>query len=121
MSVILIIDDEAEFREMLRQMLERAGYEVVEAADGNEGLRLVKEQQVDLVIADIIMPEKEGLETIMELQRDFPDMKIIAISGGGRSTPETYLQPARLIGAHYTFAKPIDQEEILGAVKQLLM
>ena len=121
MSVILIIDDDEKFRNMLRQMLERAGYKVDEAADGNEGLRLIKEKQIDLAVVDIIMPEKEGLETIKELRQNFPNLKIIAISGGGRGKPETYLKPAKLIGAHYTFAKPIDKEEMLGAVKELIL
>ena len=121
MSVILIIDDDEKFRNMLRQMLERAGYKVDEAADGNEGLRLIKEKQIDLVDVDIIMPEKEGLETIKELRQNFPNLKIIAISGGGRMKPESLLQAAKTMGAHHTFTKPIDQEEMLGAVKELIL
>ena len=121
MSVILIIDDDEKFRVMLRQMLERAGYKVVETSDGNAGLKIVNEIKIDLAIVDMIMPEKGGIKTIMELRRNLPDMKIIAISGGGRNRPETYLQPAKLAGAHCTFAKPLDQEEMLGAVKELIL
>ena len=85
MARILIIDDEEKFRKMLRQMLERAGHEVVEAPDGKEGVKLYREKLTDLIITDIFMPEKEGIQTIKELKRDFPEAKIIAISGGGRN------------------------------------
>ena len=121
MANILIIDDDDQFREMLRQMLERAGYEVVEAPDGKEGLRLFRENKVDLVITDIFMPEKEGLEVLMEFRRNFPDTKIIAISGGARNiSPEESLKMAEAFGAKYTFKKPVDREALLDAVKELL-
>ena len=121
MAVILIIDDDDQFRQMLRQMLERAGYEVVEASDGKEGLKLFRENQVDLVITDIFMPEKEGLEVIMEFRRNFPDKKIIAISGGYRKiSPEETLQMSEAFGAKYSFKKPVEREKLLEAIKELL-
>ena len=79
-----------------------------------------KQMKADLIITDLIMPEKEGIETITELRRDFPDVKIIAISGGGRIAPEVYLRMARSLGALRTFAKPIERKEIIETVQELL-
>jgi CheY-like chemotaxis protein len=121
MARILVIDDNDEMRDVLRRWLEREGYEVSEAADGDEGIKLFHKEPADLVIADIIMPKKEGIETMVELRRDFPDLKIIAISGGGVEEPENYLESARLIGgALRTFTKPFKRDELLQAVKELL-
>jgi len=120
MARILISDDDSQVRAMLRQMLERAGYEVADARDGKEAIKLYHENPADLVITDIIMPEKEGIETIMELKRDYPNIKIFAISGGGRVGPENYLKLAEKIGALRTFTKPFDRQELLAAVKQAL-
>ena len=119
MARILIIDDDIQFRSMLRQVLEREGYKVVDASDGKRGMRLFRQEQPDLVITDLIMPEKEGIETIIDLRRDFPEVKIIAVSGGGRIGPENYLHMAKDLGAQYTFAKPFDRKEILRAVREL--
>lgn len=120
MKRILIIDDDTQFRQMLRQTLERAGYEIVEAADGNKGIKLFRQSPTDLVITDIIMPEKEGIETIVELKREFPDVKIIAISGGGRIKAEGYLNSAKGLKVERTFEKPFDKEELLEAIQELL-
>ncbi len=120
MARILIIDDDVQFRAMLRQMLERAEYEVVDAPDGKVGMRLYREEPSDLVITDLIMSETEGIETIRELRRDFPNIKIIAISGGGRIGPEEYLHSAKMLGAQCTFTKPIEREEVLQAVRELI-
>ena len=120
MARILIIDDEVQIRDMLRQMLEREGYEVMDAPGGKEGLRLFRENSIDLIITDIIMPEKEGIEIIMELRQQFPDVKIIAISGGGRLDPAQYLRIAKSVGAQYAFAKPVEREELFKAVRELL-
>lgn len=96
---IIIIDDDDQIREMLMEMLVREGYEVLPASNGKEGIRLYRERQTDLIITDIVMPEKDGLETIMELRKDFPEVKVIAMSGGGRNGPESYLQVAKRLGA----------------------
>ena len=120
MAQILIIDDDDQLRLMLRKTLERSGYEVVEAPNGKEGIKRFREMPCDLVITDLIMPEKEGIETIVELKKDFPDVKIIAISGGDRSKPESYLNLAKQLGAKRVFPKPIDREELLNAVRELL-
>ncbi len=120
MPRILIIDDDIQILNMLRQTLERKGYEVAVAPDGKEGLRIYRENPSDLIVTDLLMPEKEGIETIAELRRDFPDVKIIAISGGGRLDPEQYLRMAKSFGAQYTFAKPVEREELLKAIQELL-
>ena len=118
--MILVIDDDEVIRSLLRDLLERDGYVVMEAENGKIGLKLLCEKSPDLVITDIIMPEKEGIEVIRELRRDFPDVKIIAISGGGTIGPETYLQMAKGMGAHRVFEKPFKVEEMLEAVRELL-
>jgi len=120
MSRILVIDDDDQIRAMLQQVLQREGYEVIEAADGKPGMRLFRERGAELIITDIIMPEKEGLETIMELRRDFPEVKIIAISAGGRLEPNQYLDLAKKLGAQVTLIKPFEREELLAAVHGLL-
>jgi len=120
MARILIIDDEAQIREMLAQMLTREGYEVEHAANGKVGMKVCREQEIDLIITDIIMPEKDGIEMILELRNDFPQLKIIAISGGGRLGPDGYLEMAQKLGAHKTFFKPFNRREILDAVRDLL-
>ena len=120
MKKILVIDDEEQMRDMLQRLLEQRGYEVMKAPNGKVGARLCKEEQIDLVITDLLMPEMDGIETIMELKRELPDVKIIAISGGGRIGPEDYLKMANSLGARYTFTKPFSTKELLEAVKDLM-
>lgn len=120
MKRILVIDDDVQVRQLLRQMLEREGYEVVDAPDGKEGIRLYRDEPADLIITDIIMPEKEGIGTIFELRRDFPDVKIIAISGGGRLVNKNdCLELCRAKGIP-AFSKPFDRKELLEAIQKLL-
>ena len=120
MAKILIIDDESEIRAMLRQMLEREEFEVMDASDGKEGIRLYQENPADLVITDIVMPEKEGLETIMDLKKSYPDVKIIAISGGRKIGPGEYLKLAERFGAIKTLTKPVRKEKLLKAIREVL-
>jgi len=120
MTKILIIDDDNQFREMLHEMVEREGYIVFSALDGAEGLKSYHKEKPDLVITDIIMPEKEGLETILELKKDNKNLKIIAISGGGRSQPGDYLRTASHFGADKTLAKPFSKDEILNSITEVL-
>jgi DNA-binding NtrC family response regulator len=120
MARILIIDDESQIRSMLRLMLERVGYEVVEAPDGIEGIRQYREKPADLIITDLIMPNKDGIGMIIDLKKEFPNVKIIAMSGGGVNRPEGYLDGAKKLGASCTLTKPIDREEMLMAVKDTL-
>ena len=120
MKRILVIDDDVQVRQMLRQMLEREGYEVVDAPDGKEGIRLYRDEPADLIITDIIMPEKEGIGTIFELRREFPGVKIIAVSGGGRFVHKNdCLDLCRAKGIP-AFSKPFDRKELLEAIQKLL-
>jgi len=120
MHRILLVDDDESFRKMLHVTLKRAGYDVVDARDGNEALKSFRAQPPDLVLTDLIMPDKEGLETIMELRAAQPDLKIIAMSGGGRNCPGDYLKVARQMGAAQVLAKPFSNQELLDAVRQVL-
>ncbi len=120
MSQILVIDDEQQVRTLLKKIVEKQGYGVLLASDGKEGMDILKEHPVSLVITDIIMPEKEGLEIITEIKQQYNDIKIIAISGGSRIHPGTYLNAAEKLGADRTFEKPFEKETLLTAIKQLI-
>jgi DNA-binding response OmpR family regulator len=120
MGKILVFDDEPYILLMIKKMLEREGHEVDLALNGREGMELFEKNKPDLVITDIIMPEKEGLETILELRKKHPELKIIAISGGGRIGPEGYLPSAKQLGADMVFQKPLVQKEFVMAVSVLL-
>ena len=120
MARILIIDDEPQIRSMLTLMLERDGFEVVEAPDGVEGIKVYRQNPADLIITDLIMPNKDGIGMIIELKKEFPDVKIIAMSGGGLNKPDGYLKGAKKLGASCTLTKPIDREEMLRAVRDIL-
>ena len=120
MARILVIDDEPYILMMLKKMLEKVGHEVDMAVNGEEGMELFNKYHADLIITDIVMPEKEGLETIRELKKKHPELKVIAISGGGRVDSKEYLESARLFGASRIFKKPFKQKEIIDAVEELL-
>jgi len=109
-----------DFREMLTEMLVREGYRVTGASDGLEGLYLMDKKTFDLIITDIIMPEREGLETILAIRQKIPGSKIIAISGGGRSAAGDYLKTAEYFGAVTSFQKPFDKDEFLDSVKIII-
>ena len=120
MATILIIDDEAQMLTLYRAILEREGFRVVESTDGNKGIEICRNESIDLVITDIIMPGKEGIETILELRQEFPKMGIVAVSGGGRLGPDNYLLLAEKMGAQRALSKPFKREELLKAVCGLL-
>ena len=120
MAHILVIDDEVQIRDVLRTVLERVGYQVTEAGDGNEGLQIYAEGGIDLVVTDIIMPEKGGIDTIMDLRRDFPGVKVIAISGGGMCGDVSYLDMALGVGADRAIGKPFVLDDFLESVEELL-
>ena len=120
MAKIIVIDDEPSILLMLKKMLEKAGHEVDIALNGSDGFELFEKFKPDLIITDIIMPQKDGLEVVLELRRKHPDLKIIAISGGGRIHPEGYLPSAKHFGANMIFQKPLVQKEFLQAVSSLL-
>lgn len=120
MARILVVDDDDQFRRMLQRTLERAGYEVEPAADGREAVRLFEAHPPDLVLTDLVMPEQEGLETIMTLRRKYKTPRIIAMSGGGRNQPEEYLEAARVLGVAATLEKPFATRDLLALVRSVL-
>ncbi|AMD93622.1 response regulator [Desulfomicrobium orale] len=117
---ILIIDDDALMRLALAKILLSAGYDVEQAGDGDEGLRLQRSQSFDLIITDLIMPDKEGIQIIRELRKEDSAIRIIAMSAGGRGGATDYLKWARLMGAKQCLSKPIKREELLDAVTSVL-
>ena len=114
-ATILIIDDEEPIRAFLRFALEAAGYEVTEAANGRQGLDLYRQRPTDLIIADMLMPELNGLDLLLELTREFLHAKVIAISGAGGE--QNVLDVAKLLGARQTFEKPFSIPQLLDAVR----
>ena len=120
MTKILLIDDNAEFREMLKIALEDANYQVLVAKDGDVGCRIYQDTPCDLVITDIFMPVKEGLETIRDLIKIDPEAKIIAISGGGQPRHTDFLRMSKDFGASATLLKPIKIIELLETIERLL-
>ena len=120
MATILIIDDEKSILGFLKEMLMREGFNVLTAIDGKEGLHLFNDNQVDLVITDIIMPDKDGFRMIIELKNISQDIKIIAMSGGGHAHPKYYLDITKSLGVQYTFQKPFKISALLEAVYELL-
>src|SRR6266436_7023931 len=117
---ILVMDDDALLRGALRVALEAAGYEVLEAADGQAGLRLQREQGADLVLVDIFMPERDGLEVIRALRAEHPQPKIVAMSGGGRTGQIEVLEAAAALGASRTLVKPFEPRQLLTVIRELL-
>ncbi len=120
MNKILIIDDEAPVRKMLKKLLMKNGYHVWEADNGKIGIESYVKNNPDLIITDLIMPEKEGLESIRELKKLNPDIKIIAISGGGITDPKMYLDLASKFGAVQTFSKPVDNKTLISTINEIL-
>lgn len=125
MGSVLIIEDDEFVQNMLKQTFERAGYEVGTAGNGATGVKLYESKlnvldPYNVVITDLIMPDMEGIETISKLRKCDPNVKVIAISGGGRNRPEDYLHLAKKLGALHTFTKPVDRDSLLQAVTQLI-
>lgn len=120
MPLALVIDDEEMVRKALRQLLERHGLDVIEAQDGEEGLRLFRSRPADVVICDLIMPRVDGISTIASIRRFAPDAKIIAISGGGRSHAMELLDVAAQMGADHVLNKPFTKDQLLTLIAQCL-
>jgi DNA-binding response OmpR family regulator len=119
MTRVLIIDDDAPTRDVLRQLLNREGYETVEACDGREGVQCSQAAAMDVVILDMLLPEQNGLEVIRELREVDPAVPIIAISGSGYTGPVDFLRVAETCGVQCTFQKPFRLREMLKAVYDL--
>ncbi|MEI7450606.1 MAG: response regulator [Desulfomonile sp.] len=120
MANILVIDDDSMSRDLIAEMLAEKGHKTVKACDGKEGLQLYDTTRFDIVITDMIMPEVEGVETIIQLKKNYPDVKIIAISGGGRISAYSHLSIAEKFGVKKTLAKPFSTNDLLTAVDELL-
>ena len=120
MPDVLIIDDDDIMRDMLLQMMEMGGVSAKGAENGEIAMKLVEKETFRLIITDIVMPEKEGLEVIMFLKKKVADLPVIAVSGGGRVNPDTYLNLSLKFGARYAFEKPFDREQFMNAVKSCL-
>ena len=120
MARILVVDDEAMLRSTFRSILEKAGHTVVEAGDGDECLKAFRQQRPDLILIDIVMPKREGVETVGELRRLDPHIPIIAMSGGGSAGTTLFLDLAVNLGATEALHKPIRREALLAAVDKHL-
>jgi DNA-binding response OmpR family regulator len=117
MARILVIDDDEIVNEMIVQLLIDEGYQAEGARDGAIGMKLFTTKTFDLIVTDIIMPEKEGIETILGIRAKNKTIPIIAISGGGKNGPDEYLSLAQIIGANYIFKKPFINGKFLEAIK----
>lgn len=121
MARILVVDDEPALREMVRQMLQRDGHQVDTAGNGVEALQRLNETRYDLMVLDMLMPGKDGIETTLETKKNFPGMKILAVSGGRRAISAQFnLQSASLLGADATLPKPFDWAALRTTVNKLL-
>ena len=118
MASVLIVDDEDQLRTLMCETLKEAGYRVTEARDGAEALRQYRMVPADLVIMDILMPNQDGLETTVTLRREFPNVKIIAITGGSDMIGIlNFLDVAKMLGAHRVLQKPFDMKTLLDTVQ----
>ncbi len=120
MAKIVVIDDEESIRTLLARILVHANHDVRTASDGKAGFRILKEEPADLVITDILMPEMDGLEVLMELRQLYPNMRFIAISGGGDHRVLTHLVTAKRLGAVRTLSKPFEIDDLIHAVDETL-
>jgi len=117
MPSVLVVDDQDQVRQLIRETLEQAGYEVEEARDGKEGLERYRTKAADLVIMDILMPDQDGLEGIMVLRREFPDSRVIAMTGGSEAIGfGNVLDIAKMLGVRQTLHKPFDLKVLLDTV-----
>lgn len=120
MSTVLVVDDDAGMRDLIRSMLESAQYQVVVATSGVSALPLFREHRPQLVITDILMPDKDGIETVREIRRIDPQAKIIAVSGGGRAKYTDFLRIAQEFGAAEVLEKPFRREDLLAVAARTI-
>jgi len=120
MAGILIVEDDKDLREMLKTLLTKRKYTVLEAGDGKEAILHFKPAITDMVITDLLMPDEDGLKVIMKIKEIKPDIKIIAISGGGKAGPGNYLNVARALGADEVFPKPFSLNELISKIESIL-
>ena len=120
MARVLVIDDEEQVRTLIREVLEGAGHEVMEAGNGREAMKLYEANPTNVVITDLVMPEQDGLEIIRELRRRFPAVKIIAVSGAQQKLNLDLLYVAEKLGALHTLEKPFEIRKLVALVEELL-
>ena len=120
MPGVLIVEDDKELREMLKISLQRRGFAVQEAENGKEAISHFKPSLTDLVVTDLIMPEEDGLKVVIKLRELKPAIKIIAISGGGKVGPGSYLNLAKALGADAIYSKPFSVNDLVAKIEQLL-
>lgn len=120
MPTILVIDDDPSMRRLILRVLGSRGHELLEAENGQQALKLLENRQPDLIITDILMPAKEGIETIREVIARWPGTRIIAISGGGGAQNMLFLDIAQTFGAHAALAKPFRPDELVAVVDRVL-
>jgi DNA-binding NtrC family response regulator len=116
---ILVIDDEPALREILSQVLSSAGHRVIAAANGKEASRALTTSAFDVVVTDVIMPEKDGMQVISEVRKKYPEVRIIAMSGGGHVSRDQYLKIAKGLGAHAVLEKPFPNQTLLDTIERL--
>jgi DNA-binding response OmpR family regulator len=120
MPRILVTDDDADLRSTLERFLHLSGYEVEVGRDGLDGAQKLTQKEYALLITDIVMPNQEGLESIIQARKRYPALKIIAMSGASKTSTEVYLRVAKNVGADHVFAKPFQPKEMLAKVKELI-
>lgn len=121
MRSILVIDDNAQLRGLLGDALKKMGYEVTSAANGTEAFTAIGLNKFDVVITDLLMPERDGIEVIGELRLKQPETRIVAMSGGGRGSRDHYLQTAKGLGAHVVLGKPFSVSELAAALDAVFL
>lgn len=120
MAGIMIVEDDSDMREMLKEAFTRRKFTIIEAGNGHEAMARFKSSLVSLVITDILMPDEDGLKVIMKLKESKPDLKIIAISGGGKAGPGNYLSLAKTLGADEIFTKPFSLKALIEKTEELI-
>ena len=120
LPTVLVVEDDVAVRQACAIMLEDHGFRVVTAVDGVDGLRKFRQINPDVVLTDIIMPEKEGVGLIMELRRETPEVKIVVMSGGGRMGNMDFIKIATMLGANIGLYKPFDDLQLVDAIRALL-
>jgi DNA-binding response OmpR family regulator len=119
-TAILVVDDDPGVRDLFARTLKRVGFKVTVAEDGHAAIREMERERFDAAVIDIIMPEKEGIETIVEARARWPECRLIAMSGGGRIAPDDFLDLARIFGAHATLRKPMRSSQLIAALEAVL-
>lgn len=120
MARILIVDDDPDICFVLTRLLERHGHEASAVLNGQKAVEILESNPFDIAIIDIIMPDMDGIELIMKIRLNYPRLRVIAISGGGRISAEEYLKMARLFKVHHTFQKPVKADKLLTAINELM-